>query len=262
VGDLLVGQAPPSDAGNNLAIVVLDVEEGGRRVVAETMELPAGVQVAIDDTLGSSFVADARVLAGDAVVFWNYSEHPIQGVPPEEEIRGMPPEEEIRGELPAIERAAAEPQTSSGAFLMDLTSGAMSPVQPQQVVIAPARRALDLSAAERLPDVSGPQFLSADGDHVLSSERIADDRVWEKYLWSIYDRRTRDRIGEFRTYVSVAPFFISDSQVIYETSPYTRQVKGDLLEEPLKIRAVDLSTAQQVWSRPIRDTTYLGPLPP
>ena len=262
VGNLLVGQAPPSGARNDLQVVAVDTEEGGRRVVADVMELPAGIQVAIDETLTSSFVADGRAFAGDAVVVWEYSERAVQGLPPEQEIRGMPPEEEIRGEPTTNGRAAAEPRRSSGAFLMDLPSGAMSPLQPEEVVVAPARRTSELTAAPRLPGVPEPQILSADGRHVLSSERVADDSVWEKYLWTIYDRSTGEPVGEFRTFQSVAPFVVSDGQVIYETPPYARQVQGNVMEEPLMIRAVDLSTSEEVWSREVRDTTYRGPYPP
>ena len=50
--------------------------------------------------------------------------------------------------------------------------------------------------------------------------------------------------------------------VIYETPPAARQVQRNLTEEPLTIRAVDLSTGREVWSREVRDTTYLGPFPP
>ena len=271
VGNLLVGQAPPSGAANDLQLVAVDSEQGGRRVVADVMDLPAGVQVAIDEMLNSSFVADARAFAGDAVVSWEYSERAVKGVPPEQEIRGMPPEEEIRGLPPEEEirgepttngRAAAELRRNSGAFLMDLPSGAMSPLPPEEVVVAPARRASELDAAPRLPGVPEPQILSADGRHVLSSERVADDSVWDKYLWTIYDRSTGEPVGQFRTFQALAPFVVADGQVIYDTPPYARQVQGNVVEEPLQIRAVDLSTGQEVWSEEVRDTTYRGPYPP
>jgi hypothetical protein len=211
VGDLLVGQAPPSEAGNELPVVVLDTGERGRRVVAETVELPAGVRALIDETLGSSFVADAQAVAGDAMVFWEYSERPVRGMPSRQDMLGMPPsEEEIRGEPRTNGGAAAEPESMRGAFLMDLPSGRTSPVQPEQLRVAPARQAAALAVAERLPGVPEPQILSADAGHVLASERVADDSVWEKYLWTIYDRSTGEPIGEFRTFRSLAPFFVSD----------------------------------------------------
>jgi hypothetical protein len=33
--------------------------------------------------------------------------------------------------------------------------------------------------------VPKPQFLSVDGRHILSSERIADDPEWDKYQWTL-----------------------------------------------------------------------------
>ena len=162
----------------------------------------------------------------------------------------------------APQDTAAEPEVTSGAFLLDLPSGAVSPLRPEEVPVMFEPRALDLPVAARLARVSGPQFLSADGRHVLSSELVADDTVWDKYRWTIYDRDTGERVGEFRTYLPLAPFFVLDSEVVYETGPYVRQSETGPIEEPLKVRAVDLQTGQELWSQPVRDTTYRGPFPP
>jgi hypothetical protein len=145
---------------------------------------------------------------------------------------------------------------------MDLSSGEISSLKTGEVRVALAPRVPDIPVAERLADVSGDQFLSADGRHVLSSKRIANDSVWEKYRWTIYDRGTGERVGEFRNHLPLAPFFVLDSQVIYETGPYLRQTKKRLVDEPLKIRAVDLQKGQELWSRQVRDTIYRGPFPP
>ena len=46
-----------------------------------------------------------------------------------------------------------------------------------------------------------------------------------------------------------------------EPAPYARYITG-LVDEPLKIRAVDLQTGQELWNWQVRDTTYRGPFPP
>src|SRR5262249_16943809 len=112
----------------------------------------------------------------------------------------------------------------------------------------------DLSADASLPDVPKPQFLSADGRHVLSSQRTPDDPVWDKYLWTIYLRDTGARVGEFRTHLRYAPFFVMDHRTIYQTPPYARRGDTGLVENPPQIHAVDLATGARLWSHPVRDT--------
>ncbi len=116
---------------------------------------------------------------------------------------------------------------------------------------------------ERLPAQPGAQFFSADGRHFLVSARNADDRVWAKYTLTIYDRASRARVGEFRSHVSQVPFFVADARVVFVTPPFSRlEPSGQLVEQPLKIRAVDLGTGQEFWSHEVRDTKYRGPIPP
>lgn len=264
--DRLISQAEVSGAGNELQIVILDTQQRGRRVVAGTMALPAGVKVSIDETLNSSFVAGSRALEGDAIVSWEHSAHPISGVPPgmEETMGGIPPGEEGALNLAALPaREAARPlATTSGTFQIDLSSGATSPFQPEAVPVALGLRPAVLTVESRVPGVSGVQFLSADRRHALSSQRIADDSVWDKYRLTIFDHGTGKSVGEFKSHLSLVSFFVLGSKVIYETGPYVRRTGQGMVEEPLKIRAVDLRTGQELWSWQVRDTTFSGAFPP
>jgi hypothetical protein len=254
-GRLLICQAEPPSGGNELQIVALDTEQLGKLVVTGTTKLPADVNVSIDETLTYSFVASARVSGAAAFISWAHSKRLIRGIPP-----GFP---EV-GEKVPLEHAVIAPSVASGTFRMDLSTGVMSPVKPEEVpvAVAAASRPPDLSPTERLAHIEGLQFRSANGRHVLNSQRIADDSVWEKYRWTIYDRGTGERVGEFRTHLSFAPFFIFDSQIIYETGPYVRRTEKGAVDEPLKIRAVDLRTGQELWTWQVRDTTFRGPFPP
>jgi len=114
--------------------------------------------------------------------------------------------------------------------------------------------------AERIPGVPEVQnrFLSADGRHVLVSTPTGNDTDWERYTLTVYERGTGKRLGEFKSHVSTVPFFVTDSRVVFETGPYTRQS----VEEPPKIRAVDLTSGKEVWSKEVRDPEYRGPFPP
>src|SRR5262249_1769751 len=123
-------------------------------------------------------------------------------------------------------------------------------------------RAEVIPAAERLPGIPEPQFLSTDGRHVLVSKRTGDESVWDKYTLTIFDRGTKQRVGGFKPHVSHVPFTVLDSRVIFETGPYARRTRTGVVEEPLKLRAVDLQSGNELWSRQVRDTTYRGPFPP
>ena len=144
---------------------------------------------------------------------------------------------------------------------MNLSSGAMSVPEIEEAPVAFGPQAAELAVGERLSQVPGVQFPSADGRHVLTSQRIADDSVWEKYRWTIYDRDTGERVGAFNSHLRLASFFVLGTQAIYETGPFVRRTESGLVDEPLKIRAVDLRTGQELWSREVRDTAYRGPYP-
>lgn len=239
VGDLLIGQVEPSGAGTTLQIVTLNTRQQGQRVVTGSIELPAGVRASIGETVSSSFVATARGYADDVLVSWEYSERYVKGIDPEDSVVAV--------------------RDTLGVLRMNPSSGTMAPVRPQDVPPARAPRSPDLSVAERLPGVPSRQYLSADGRHVLVSERIADDRTWDKYRWTIYERSTARRVGEVRSHLSLAPFFVHDSLLIYETGPYLRHGEAP---EPPKLRAVSLDSGQEAWSTEIRDTVYRGPFRP
>ena len=251
-GNLLICQVEPSRAGTKLGVVALNIQERGKQVFSKSMRLPAGVTVSIDETLNSSFIVSVQPSGSNAVFSWDYNEHPIQGL--------IPPDDSENSEMGL--RAIPE-STTSGSFRMNLTSGKISSLTTEARPFAPAPSALtSVVAKERIAGVTGDQFVSADGRHILSSERIANDAVWEKYRWTIFTRSTGESLGEIKSHVSVSPFFIADSKVIYETTPFLRQTQSGLVEEPAKIRAVDFNTSQELWSKQIRETTFRGPYPP
>jgi hypothetical protein len=97
---------------------------------------------------------------------------------------------------------------------------------------------------------------------VLSSQRVADDPEWGKYRWTIFERESGRRVGEFRAHLRYAPFFIDDMRVIYQTPPYARRQGRRMVEEPLQLLAADLNTGARVWSQPVRDTVDRQPPPP
>jgi hypothetical protein len=120
----------------------------------------------------------------------------------------------------------------------------------------------DLKPDAALPGVPQPQFLSADGRHVLSSTRIANDPDWDKYLWTVFERESGRRVGELRVHLRFVPFVVVGTRVVFETLPYERREGSELQQEPLQLRAADLSTGTQVWRQPVRDPVDRQSPPP
>ena len=166
--------------------------------------------------------------------------------------RGTPEDKDAQPPTPPVTRV------SEGNLRFDLTSGRLAAAAAATAVTP---RPADARQAERLASVSGVQFVSADGRHILSSQRVSDDRTWDKYQWTVFERATGKPVGLLRDYRSHAPFVVVDAQIVYEVGPYVRRTAGGLVEQPLQIRAVSLATGNEQWSRPVRDTTYRGPLP-
>jgi hypothetical protein len=272
---LLVGQAEPAGRTSELRIVALHTREHGAPVTESVVALPPGVQPMVDQAKNRSFTARAQPLAGDAAVSWEYVERPLRGVA-RGAVEVLPGEAPPTGSaVPGAEAIApmSEPRGEAtiarGTFRINLTDGRVTEMEtPQLATVAtvapapPSAPASHLGPEALLPGVPEPQFLSADGRHVLSSQRIAADPTWEKYLWALYDRNSGERLGEFRTHVRYAPFFVTGSSVVYETGPYARRLGASIEEAPLQLQAADLSTGRPLWSAPVRDITDRRPPPP
>lgn len=284
-GELLIGQAEAPGPANELRIVTLDTGKRGRQVTEALVELPPGVQPMIASSLNRSFTAEAQPEAGEAAVSWEFVERPLRGIAPG-------PMEVLPGEAPPAASAAAlpaagpgaiattpmgapepggEPTIVRGAARVDVSSGTVTATEATRMPAAPGQPtvsagdsapASDLGPGELLPGVPEPQFLSADGHHVLSSQRVADDPEWDKYRWTIFERDSGRRIGELRTHVRYAPFFVDDTRVFYQTLPYARRQGRRMVQEPLQLRAADLRTGARLWSQPVRDTVDRRPPPP
>src|SRR5581483_842562 len=206
VGQRLIAQAEFPDATNNLQVVVLDALTGNPTLTSN-MELPAGVKAAVVETLRGEFDATAQASGGGVLVNWEFKERPSKGIRPGTRDRLSLP----TGGTPAPGSAQNSLNTSSGAYRLNLETGAVSPAIEPNIALLHNNRVALLSDNERIPALPETQFLSADGRHILVSEQTGDDRVWEKYRLTIYDRRTGERVGEFKSHLSLVPFFVLDS---------------------------------------------------
>ena len=271
-GELLISQAEPEEDSNELKIVTLDTENEGKRVLEQSVPLPRSVKPSLTRSAARSFSATAEVITGDAAVTWNYQERVVQGKRPQREVLpGEPqpspatlPPGALRTEQGEAVAGGPKTETTNGAFRLNLKSGAVTPQNPEHrsAPVATASRAVELPPAQQLSGVPSPQFLSSDGKYVMSPKLASGGSPLARYIWTIYDKDTSERVGEFRTSVRYAPFFVVASRLIYEIGPYQRKSATGLVEEPLQIQGVDLATGQTVWSEPVRDTVERAPPPP
>src|SRR5207247_992159 len=96
---------------------------------------------------------------------------------------------------------------------------------------------------------SSAQAISADGQHVGTSERLSDESVWDKYVFTVYNRQTQARVGQFRTYSASVSFMVVEPIVVFTTDRYSRRTDGRLVEEPAKVRGVDLRSGKELWNQ-------------
>jgi hypothetical protein len=271
-GDLLVSQAEPKAGERALRIVTLNTGADGRPEVQQDVELPKGVNAMIVETPNRSFRAVARVATGEAAVAWEYAERPLRGarmgqeVLPEESAP-VPGRDEPAGRR-ALEEEEEEEQggkmdVTSGSFRLDLQSGQVS--AKRLGTSGAERRALRAAPTAPPASVKGvpePQFRSADGRHVMHPELVADDTAWDKYVWTVYDAATGARLGQVKSHVRYAPFFVTGTTLVTVSGPELRQTERGAVAEPPQIKALDLTTGDVAWTQAIRDTVNRLPPPP
>lgn len=245
--NLLISQIEPKTETRVLNLAVLDTKESGAVTARGVDVLPETVKVAIGQTVEGKFESQASLVANDALVTWRFESLPLRG------IQVAPVREPTTDPVSAL---GAKAQSTEGALRLNLDTGAVSKVNvgsiPQE-----AREWL-LTSQEKISGAPARQYASVDRRHIMASERIADDKAWAKYRWTVFESLTKKRIGQFRTHLSFVPFVVRNSILIYETTPYLRAGQA----EPAKLRGVDLATGKEVWSVEVRELVYRGPVPP
>lgn len=256
-GDLVVAQAEVPRPGNELQLRMLDARTGRSRRAAAHI-LPQGTRATVVGNVAGAFSLQAIASGMEATLAWEFVDRPLQGVRPGALDVGVPPAERAAAQAQAA--PDADLSTRTGVFRLDLGSGKSADAPAGETVAFAARRA-DVPTDARVSALAGQQFASADGRHVLTSERISDDSVWDKYQWTVFETATGRRLGSLLDYRSHAPFIVVGTSIIYETGPFERRTEKGVISEPLRLRSVNLTTATLQWAREIRDTTYRGPFP-
>ena len=137
-------------------------------------------------------------------------------------------------------------------------------------------RRWDAESGAPLPDVKlfegrpVARLPSADGRHLLISSLPEESSgAWERYLWSIFSLASGELVAEMRHHRSADRFSILGATLLHLSQPFGRRVGDEWVEEPLKLRAVDLNPKEKPGSQggihasirvdPVTGTTvYLG----
>jgi hypothetical protein len=276
---LLLAQAEPREQSEKLRLVGLDSKD---LTVSFELDvpLPDGVPALIDDRLGGIFHVGAHIDRGEIVVQWRSVQRQMTGAPTNEPphiatgwARIDPNTGRLTssgdGEAPVREDdlpASVEKLVHSGGL-------ASKPCRVDDLVIAIEYRVDNGTTAailrrwnkdtgEGLPEVKlfGGELtfrsFSADCRYLLAS------RAMDGWLWSIYSMATGDKIAEIHMPAPAAQFFIRDGSLLSIAPATVVKADGQLkIEQPRKLTAIDLKTGSELWSRPLRERSYLGPYP-
>ncbi len=259
VDGILVAQAPPAPEGD-LVVVTLDSRRGTAKE-RKNIKLPPGQRAQLTDGISSSFRAQAFATNdGGVIVSWTAEDgRSLQGIaPPEIDV----PQADAKA---AAERAEAlVQQRRRGAVRLDLASGKVASLPfaeaQAKTVRAPGLTARIGGAAGKAAGAVIGQLTSLDGRHVLTSERNPEDS-WNRYRWTLTDA-SGATVGTVVAPVSMAPFVVSGSRLLYVAEPAVLKEGSQFVDKPLRLRAVDLQTGAEAWEAPVVDSTYRGPFPP
>jgi outer membrane protein assembly factor BamB len=249
----LVAQAAPDGPGK-LVLVALDARRGATRERVN-VPIPASLRANLADGPSQSFRTQAFAAEGSVVVTWTAEDgRTLRGV--------LPPTEESTSNdsaAPVNETAAAKagPQPLRGAARLDLGTGQAVAMKYEEALQAqavsvrtPFNRAADLQ-----------QLGSLDGKHILSSERSKSGSLAARYRWTVTDKAGAT-VGTVEAPVSMAPFVVSGTRLFYVAQPLVRKEGTRMVQEPLRLRSLDLQTGTELWNQPVIDSTYRGPFPP
>ena len=247
MGNRLVAQADPGGAGT-LALVSLDARSGATRA-SNRVPIDEAVTASPVDDARASFRAWADASGSRLTVHWEHSSLSGTGVP--------------QGYLPAAEEGQA-PSLGGGqaSFTTDATGLRLEGVDSMRAMTDGSTGPGMVEAS--VAGIRGDrQFLSADGRHVLVTERTAsaEFRI-DQHRWTIYDRESGAKLGSLRSVVSATPFVVV-GRTLYYTSPPWADRRGDkMVRRGAMMHAVDLASGTDVWAKTVRDSAFRGPFPP
>ena len=261
-GNLITQANTPDGADNKLKIVTLDPTTGKSNKDA-IVSLPPSVKASVLETDNSFFSTTPKPVntnpnTKEVDVSWQFISVPNNKLPEKGLIRGTKGMRSDKANNNSSTGNLNASKIQSGSFRLNLTTGQTSNIiiKDSMLVVAPIPQSRPQPSVLSNTGGTNTKYLSADGKHLLTSQKTNDDLVWDKYTITVTARATGARIGEFKSHVPVVPFYVKNSIIYYITEPYSRRVNNGLLEEPLKLRALNLTTGKELWSQAVKDTNY------
>jgi hypothetical protein len=248
-GDRLIAQAA-SQGANALDLVAFDARTGAQRDSVR-ISLPEGVAAPLADTVTRSFRIRADVAGAELVVRWESTASPGPA----------------QGYLPAEDEGQA-PVVVAGAAVLDTSSSLRVKTEPSIRSVRSAsltRSSLEELRTPAVANAQGRQMLSADGRHVLATQRAQPSGAspLDQNRWTIYERASGTRLGSLTSMVSAAPFVVVGKTLFHvEPAHAVRNREGGFDERPASLRAVNLATGAEVWTKAVGETSFRGPFPP
>jgi hypothetical protein len=292
IENTLIAQAAPEGIHNVLRLVFLDTANSGAKKTHADIDLPEGVRANIDDDAGTAFGVEAWAVQGGFAVKWMYSVVPVRGAlqnPTEVQSSERRWEGSARVDLetgrvypvdPDDRPEQTPPARPAGFSRLEKSGDLLSPLWLSGDTYAAAARVRQdgsgrtvlkrwrATTGDSLPDVTlftedyTVQYPSADYRHLLASRRSSSTQASERYDWMIFSIATGERIAELHLDVPAAWFFVIGASLIHDVSRRAVRVGDTWIEEPPKLRAIDVQTGSEQWIWPLRDTAFRGSLPP
>jgi hypothetical protein len=245
-GDRLIAQRE-SPVGD-LEIVALDARRGARGA-SSRVPLPAGVAASVADTAERSFRVYAGAAGSQLVVQWESSAVAAADAP--------------QGYLPAEDTTQSPSLDGSASLTMEDSQLALKAAPVADATAAVSRPELRQLSTPLAKAVSGRQFLSADGRHVLVAQ-MADRDASNLYSrrWTVYDRESGARLGSVPALAAASPFVVRGTTLYHVEPAFATRRDGRLVRHPAGLRAVDLQSGNELWKVTIRESDFRGPFPP
>lgn len=236
--DGLLCQTEATQAGQ-LVLVVLDPAGSGRVSRRLSIKLPDGATPLIDDTIDRTFRAQAVVFSGDVYLTWRQEQRTVVALPSN----------------------YAPPQRTENTMRFDIVNGVLSRPPSNLAAVTFNTRSIDLLGQERAQRLGEPQFRSADGRHLMLSERVEEPSYPRRYEWFIWARQPLTLRGSLQNFQRQNSFAVMEDLVVVEIRPHAVRQGDEMVATPLSLRAYSVYDGREIWTRAIRDTTYRGPLP-
>ncbi len=249
----VICQAVSAGKENTLRIVVLN-SETGETISAGTLALPQNVIPSVRETMKGNFVAAADGANDSAVISWRFVKRPERGLPPHTKPT-LPNTSDIQPDM-----ALAAPST--GAFRMNLVTGATSPIEAADINSAQTEQERRLKLNAGISTLGHNQFISRDLRSFIVTQEVTPNTQPKKYTLTVYDRATNARLGELQSRFSAFSFFIDESRIVYIASSYAERVGQGLSFRHRRIIATDLVSGLDIWSLEVPDLAYHGSFPP